>query len=155
MIALMRRLLRRRKTRALAEAAIPDLEGRGSNPEERAEYLLRSHLSPDQLSEYDATKTFVAVGQITKLPYRIFPLKHHNILLRDRIPMCVTAVDRRQGVMSNMPIADHMLTHKLYIENAEENFLATVGWSARTALAIRYDLHEELSIGRFRQIYNF
>ena len=90
--------------------------------EARSIELLKAWLSPEQLSEYEATGMFHVTGNVTGTVYRLHNSRVYNVVpLRDGAPFgggyCVTPD-------GDPPIGDHLLAQKIWLETDETETLA-------------------------------
>jgi len=105
-----------------------------NDPLVRAENTLRAHLSPEQLADYLRTRTFRARGNFTKRVYTIVPRWSNNVYHIEHSYMPYeqhVAQAFCTGSDANVPMADHMLIQKLYIETNEFEFLKIACASGR------------------------
>jgi hypothetical protein len=100
------------------------LEDKIRTSEATARYLLLSCLTPAQREQWEDSRWFTAVGNISGAEYDIgrggsmVRLKTHSVLLDSirEFRFCVQIGE------PNIPIADHYLAIKLMIENDEKMF---------------------------------
>lgn len=91
------------------------------SPAERAEVLLRRHLSPEQLADYARNGAFWVTGNVTCERYRIYATGGPNIAIRGKHAICVGP---SYGL--SLPTADRLLTQKLFLELDEGRLLMAI-----------------------------
>lgn len=89
-------------------------------PHWRAQLLLRSHLSNEQLRSWRAEGYFVAIGEMSHVPY-VLSLSAVYVRVADLV-FYFCAIP---GYLDWVPESDVILTKKLLIEKDEASFLAT------------------------------
>jgi hypothetical protein len=89
--------------------------------DERAEVLLRSSLNPRQLEQFQRDRCFTVISKDGQRQYRIRKGWAHNVERIDNTgkrlhTLCAHPIEP-------VPEYDNMLTQKLFLEHAEEDFL--------------------------------
>lgn len=91
-----------------------------ADAEARAEALLKQNLSERQAAEYAKDQTFTVISKNGKRTYRVRKGWSHNVEVIENdkkiATLCAHPVER-------VPEFDNMLTQKLMLEHAEEDFL--------------------------------
>ena len=98
------------------------LAAQPSNPEQRANTLLKEWLCPEQGLTLDRRGYFQVTGSHTGKRYRIrrYPQMNIDELGKDRVPIAVWCF----GPVGHLPLGDVMLTQKLALETNEQAALA-------------------------------